>query len=80
MRNGRTASGQWSVPNAALARLQGRVLVFVQTAQGFRAVPVNVVAEGAQSSSVRGELKGDERIAVRGVSSLKAALMGIGGE
>ena len=78
-RNGRPG-GQWSVPNAALARLQGRVLIFVQTAQGFRAVPVNVVAEGAQSSSVRGELKGDERIAVRGVSALKAALMGIGGE
>jgi RND family efflux transporter MFP subunit len=75
-----SAAGQWSVPNAALARLQGRVLIFVQTAQGFRAVPVNVVVEGAQSSSVRGELKGDERIAVRGVSALKAALMGIGGE
>ena len=79
VRNGRPG-GQWSVPNAALARLQGRVLVFVQTAQGFRAVPVNLVAEGAQASSVRGELKGDERIAVRGVSALKAALMGIGGE
>ena len=79
VRNGRPG-GQWSVPNAALARLQGRVLVFVQTAQGFRAVPVTLVAEGAQASSVRGELKGDERIAVRGVSALKAALMGIGGE
>jgi RND family efflux transporter MFP subunit len=79
VRNGRPG-GQWSVPNTALARLQGRVLVFVQTAQGFRAVPVDLVAEGAQTSSVRGELKGDERIAVRGVSALKAALMGIGGE
>lgn len=79
VRNGRPG-GHWSVPNAALARLQGRILVFVQTAQGFRAVPVDLVAEGAQASSVRGELKGDERIAVRGVSALKAALMGIGGE
>lgn len=70
----------WSVPNAALARLQDRVLVFVQTAQGFRVVPVGLIAEGAQSSTIRGDLKGDERIAVRGVSSLKAALMGIGGE
>lgn len=70
----------WSVPNAALARLQDRVLVFVQTAQGFRVVPVGLIAEGAQSSTLRGDLKGDERIAVRGVSSLKAALMGIGGE
>jgi RND family efflux transporter MFP subunit len=79
VRNG-PPSGQWSVPNTALARLQGRILVFVQTGEGFRAVPVDLVAEGAQTSSVRGELKGDERIAVRGVSALKAALMGIGGE
>lgn len=70
----------WSVPNNALSRLQGRVLIFVQTAKGFRAVPVGLVAEGAQSSTVRAELKGDERIAVSGVSALKAALMGIGGE
>ena len=74
------AAGLWRVPNDALARLQGRVLIFVQTATGFRPVPVNIVTEGVQASSVRGELKGDERIAVRGVSALKAALMGIGGE
>lgn len=80
VRDTRTASGLWSVPNGSLARLQGRVLVFVQTAKGFRAVPVGLVAEGAQSSTVRAELKGDERIAVSGVSALKAALMGIGGE
>ena len=70
----------WSVPNGALARLHDRVVVFVQTAAGFRAQPVVLIAEGAQASAVRGDLKGDERIAVRGVSALKAALMGIGGE
>lgn len=80
VRDARAASGLWSVPNAALARLQGRVLIFVQTAKGFRPVPVGLVAEGAQTSTVRGELKGDERIAVSGVSALKAASMGIGGE
>jgi len=79
------ASGQFLIDSeaslrGALARLQGRVLIFVQTATGFRPVPVNIVTEGVQASSVRGELKGDERIAVRGVSALKAALMGIGGE
>ena len=78
-RNG-GSNGLWSVSNHALARLQGRVLIFVQTAKGFRAVPVGLIAEGAQTSTVRGELKGDERIAVSGVSALKAALMGIGGE
>jgi len=76
-RNGRPG-GPWSVPNAALARLRAGPRLRA-TAQGFRAVPVNL-SPRRQASSVRGELKGDERIAVRGVSALKAALMGIGGE
>ena len=71
---------QWSVPNAALVRTEGALLLFVQTAQGFRAQKVTLMSEGAADSLVGGELKGDERIAVRGVAALKAALSGIGGE
>ncbi|MCK7496871.1 MAG: hypothetical protein MZW92_42745 [Comamonadaceae bacterium] len=41
---------------------------------------MTLVSEGAAASLVGGELKGDERIAVRGVAALKAALSGIGGE
>ncbi|MDD2893853.1 MAG: efflux RND transporter periplasmic adaptor subunit [Halothiobacillaceae bacterium] len=70
---------QWNVPNSALARVEDKTLVFVATAQGFRAEAVTVLHEGAQDSVVTGKLKGDEKIAVRGVSTLKASLMGIGG-
>jgi RND family efflux transporter MFP subunit len=71
---------QWSVPNQALIRLEGRTLVLVQTADGFRAEPVRPVSEGQQRTLVTGALKGGDRIAVSGVAALKAMLSGIGGE
>lgn len=72
------SAGQWEVPNTAIARIGGKAMVFVATAQGFRAQAVTLKNEGAQSSLISGDLRGDEKIAVRGVSSLKASMMGIG--
>ncbi len=74
------ALDQWSVPNGALAYLNNKVVIFIETAKGFRSVAVTVLHEGAGNSTVTGKLKGDEKIAVRGVSALKATMMGIGGE
>lgn len=70
---------QWRVPNAALVRHQGRLLVFARTRGGFRALPVTLAQEGPQSSLVAGELSGVDAIAVAGVAALKARLLGIGG-
>lgn len=70
---------QWNIPNSAISRIAGRAVVFVETPQGFRAQAINVLNEGAQNSVISGELKGDEKIAVRGVSTLKSSMMGIGG-
>ncbi|HEU0187826.1 MAG TPA: efflux RND transporter periplasmic adaptor subunit [Gallionellaceae bacterium] len=70
---------QWSIPNSALARVSGKSLVFVETANGFRAEQVSVLHEGDQNSLVSGNFNGGEKIAVRGISALKAMLMGIGG-
>lgn len=74
------ALNQWSIPNDAIARIGGKALIFVQTAKGYRGETVTILHEGASNSVVTGKLKGDEKIAVRGVSALKASLMGIGGE
>lgn len=71
---------RWSVPAEALARIAGDPVVFVRSATGFRAQPVRVLSEGAGHSVIAGDLKGDERIAVKGVAALKAALVGIGPE
>ncbi|MDO9063854.1 MAG: efflux RND transporter periplasmic adaptor subunit [Sulfuricella sp.] len=66
----------WHVQNSALVRLHDLPYVFVQTAAGFRAQPVKLAGESADSSVVSGDFKGDERIAVRGTASLKAILQG----
>ena len=71
---------QWSVPTAAVARVKGRAVVFVRSAEGFRAQPVSVLNETAAQAVVSGELEAGERIAVKGVAALKAALVGIGVE
>lgn len=73
------ALAQWDIPNGALARIEGKTLVFVATPKGFHAKQVTVMSEGAQTSVVSGDLLGNEKIAVRGVSALKSKLMGLGG-
>lgn len=74
-----SSKGQWVVPNAALVRSQGKAYLFVQTKTGFALHTVTVIQEMAQSSMLGARLKGDERIAVSGVSALKASWMGLGG-
>ena len=76
---GANGGAQWEIPNSAISRIAGRTVVFVETPEGFRAQTISVLNEGAQNSVVSGDLVGDEKIAVRGVSTLKSSLMGIGG-
>ena len=73
------SAAQWNVPNSALARLDTQTVIFVKTQNGFRTETISVIHEGAQSSVVSGALKGDEQIAVQGISALKSSAMGIGG-
>lgn len=70
---------QWNIPNAALARIGGKGMVFVESPKGFRAETVTILQEGAQSTLITGKLSGKEKIVVSGVAVLKAKLMGIGG-
>ena len=74
-----STTSQWNIPNSALARIEGKNMIFIAVAKGFHAEIVNVLHEGEQNSLITGQLRGDETIAVRGVSALKAGLMGIGG-
>jgi cobalt-zinc-cadmium efflux system membrane fusion protein len=75
---GASSGAQWEIPNSALARIAGKAMIFVATAQGFRAQAVNVINEGALNSVISGTLNGDEKIAVRGVSALKSRMLGVG--
>lgn len=73
------SGAQWNVPNSALVHTANKTLVFVQTAKGFRAEAITIIHEGAHNSVISGKFEGNEKIAVHGVSALKASLMGIGG-
>lgn len=73
-------SGQWEIPNSAISRIKGRTIVFTQSAKGFQPLTITVFNQGVTSSVVGGSFKGDEKIAVTGVSALKASMMGIGGD
>lgn len=76
---GTNNNAQWNIPNSAISRINGNVVVFKETPKGFHPQSITVISQGAQSSLVSGEFKGDERIAVTGVSALKASVLGIGG-
>jgi len=73
------SAAQWNLPNSALARIGNQTVIFVKTPNGFHTETISVVHEGAQSSVISGALKGDELIAVQGISALKSSVMGIGG-
>lgn len=72
------AGDHWRVPNRALVRHRDALLVFGRTTRGFRPVPVRVVSDGARESIVAGPLGGYAAIALDGVASLKARLLGLG--
>ncbi len=76
------AGPQQSLPAAALVRDQGKTFAFVQTAgsdQGYSFEPrlVRIVSQGGDSVVVDGVAAG-ERVAVKGISGLKAMLTGVG--
>jgi RND family efflux transporter MFP subunit len=78
------AGQQQRLPAAALARNEGKTYAFVETSNdakaiNFEARPVRVVSQGGDSVTVDG-IKAGEKVAVKGVSGLKAMLTGVGKE
>jgi cobalt-zinc-cadmium efflux system membrane fusion protein len=75
---------QQRLPAAALARNRGQTTAFVQSASAeqtisFVARPVRVISQGGDSVQIDG-INAGERVAVKGVSGLKAMLTGVGKE
>ena len=76
---GASGQGVWSVPVAAISRSNGRAQVYVETTGGFAAQAVQVVEEAGVNALVAAPFKGGERVATKGVATLKAIEAGIGG-
>lgn len=74
-----TSATHWRIPTTALVRQQQKAYVFVRTPGGFRPQEVSVLGESADGVAISGNLQGNETIAVKGVASLKASWMGLGG-
>lgn len=76
---GTNKGAEREIPNSAISHLAGKVVVFTKTVNGFHSLPISIISQGVKSSLVSGTFKGDEKIAVSGVSALKASMLGIGG-
>ena len=84
---GERAGKQRRIPATALSRNQGESMVFVQAGDsgnkdkdiGFIPRPVRIISQSGDGVVVEGVSTG-ERIAIKGVSSLKAMLSGVGKE
>ena len=61
-----------ALPNGAVTREGGETFVFVQRENGVEPVPIVLVAEGRDRVFVGSGLAADARVAVSGVSALKA--------
>jgi RND family efflux transporter MFP subunit len=77
IRIGRNGAPQWSVPASAVVRHRDRAWVFVRDDKGFRAKPVQVVAETSATASVRGALATGDQVAERGIVALLAELAAV---
>lgn len=75
-----TQAQHFSVPKSALARQGTEALVFVQTKTGFHPFKVKVISEQGDDAVVDADFKGNERIAVSGISAIKGTWLGLGGE
>ncbi len=62
------------VPSTAVQTVEGRTVVFVRTASGFKATPVQLGDTAGDTVLIRSGLSGRERIATVGSFTLKAEL------
>lgn len=69
-----TASGNMTVPSEAIQTVDGNSVVFVQTSQGFKAVPVMVGRQASGQTEILRGLTGNERVASTNAFLLKAEL------
>jgi len=66
---------QWRVPSASVIRHGERSWIFLREAAGFRAQPVQVISENAQSALIIAKLEPDDQVATRGVVALLSELI-----
>jgi membrane fusion protein, heavy metal efflux system len=74
LRLGGSGGGQWRIKADSVVAHGEHQWIFVRSASGFRAIPVQLVAETPQYASIRGPLKEGDRVATGGLLTLLAEL------
>ena len=72
--SGNAGDGTIRVPTTAVQTVEGKTVVFVRTASGFRAAPVKLGRQDGNMVVIAGGLSGHERIAAQNSFTLKSAL------
>jgi membrane fusion protein, heavy metal efflux system len=72
------AGNAWRVPSGAVTRHLSRSWIFVAVPEGFRPVAVQVLEESAQSTRIAAPVEPSARIAVKGITAIKGAWLGLG--
>jgi cobalt-zinc-cadmium efflux system membrane fusion protein len=65
--------GSWDVPLSAVIHDGNQAYLFIRSADGFEARPVQIAARAGQRVRVQGPVKAGEQVAVSGVVALKGA-------
>jgi RND family efflux transporter MFP subunit len=69
------ASRNWSVPSTSVVRHRDQSWVFMRSADGFRARPVQVINESARTIAIRADFRAHDEVASRGVLALLSELV-----
>lgn len=69
------ASKNWSVPSSSVVRHRDQSWVFMRSADGFRAKPVQVINESARTVAIRADFHSSDEVATRGVLALLSELV-----
>jgi hypothetical protein len=66
-------TGSFQVPRVAVVELKSGPVTFVARKGGFEPVVIQVLARGALDVTIKGPLSTADKVAISGVSELKAA-------
>ena len=73
-------SAHFTIARSAVIRKGDQDYLFVQTAQGFEPVAVEIVSEKSGQVIFKAKLSGQEKIAVSGTAAIKGQWLGVGDE
>jgi cobalt-zinc-cadmium efflux system membrane fusion protein len=68
----------FKVPDAAIAQNEGKSFIFIRNKDGFKVTSITVIGKQGEESIIRGDLTGNEDIAIKGAVALKANWLGLG--